>query len=538
MRTKPVSPSSSHWNWVAIAMFAGLSAACTNLSQNSTIAPAEVIAGQISDASWNRDQSSDIVASAVEAGFDLTALQDIPPQSMSGDLAALIGLALSGDEAPETAIQSALIFLERSCDAGQARACRNLAWNLTFRMGDTVSVAAAQPVFEKACALGNMLGCVDHANQALKAAATKHEQDTLLPKVKEYCDLEFDASCNLFALTLDKRSDHQRIVAELSEHCTPERPGVCFVVAFAHNELGQYSESLEGYAPLCDDGNLNACYNAGVVLIRNDYSGRDPALALKYTERACEQNHVGACFQLASLLSREWDIEHDYTRAAELFGQTCNWGYGRACYGLALLLEEQSNPMIGTEPLDPDGTLGRMAYERGCHLGDLNSCIGFAIYLDGGIGGERNMDVARQMLRTYCDRGSDLACEQLRVRLNMRHGIGSFEVAGETYSCDFSKLNDCLELGQSFFDGVNGNGWYPEVGLNILTTSCEAGSSGSCHQAARVLGMHPAATPEEQDKARALLQRGCDLGDFVTCQTHAEFDNIIATISRPPPALR
>ncbi len=158
-------------------------------------------------------------------------------------------------------------------------------------------------------------------------------------------------------------------------------------------------------------------------------------------------------------------------------------------------------------------------WQRGCDLGDANSCENVGIAWVFGQGTRRDVVQGVSLLRTACGQ-SPSACRNLGVVLSDGDLVGSPDYgAARSYlqrACDGGEFEGCRNLAELYEQG-QGVPRDAARSRQLLDYACRAGDPPAC----RVLGarLHDGSERSAGDPsaARFYFERGCHLGEPSAC---------------------
>lgn len=142
--------------------------------------------------------------------------------------------------------------------------------------------------------------------------------------------------------------------------------------------MGAFDQALALYAPLCAEGDGQACYQVGEIHRRGLDKPQDFDAADAAYQAACDAGYASGCTQLANMLFEGRGVEEDMPRARDLYDVGCERGEMAAC-----------------------GALGSMKYV--------------------GLGGPRERLDGENLMRRSCTAGVTYACSQIE-RYGIRNG--------------------------------------------------------------------------------------------------------------------
>jgi len=218
----------------------------------------------------------------------------------------------------------------------------------------------------------------------------------------------------------------------------------------------------------CDEGNVSACSDLGVVYLNDGNEDRARALF----SSACDGDHALGCSNLGAILERS-KAPTDRKRARELFKAACLEKIGMACsnYGRALVRG------IGGE-VDLQG--GVEAFDNACKLGERLGCVDQASFLAEG-------------------KGVDKA-DQQEARLLFLKGFPDTKDTQGPFDASATAQERKHFAAQSILD----------------TLVCERGDSRGCNRLA-ILLWNGRGVPQDKAKARELAGKACDAKNRFGC---------------------
>jgi len=167
---------------------------------------------------------------------------------------------------------------------------------------------------------------------------------------------------------------------------------------------------------------------------------------------------------------------------------------------------------------DLDGLKFAEAEEKKCEGGDMDACyVAGLSYINNG-----NPDKGVDILKKACDRGGDLACNDVIVKIideDPKEGIKFAE-----RKCSEGSGKSCLNLGMLYHTGKFVEKNIKEA-INYYDKACNAkiGDAISCEV---LMTMYDDGKDVKMDKLKAAvyMKKGCDLGDCVACYNFANFN--------------
>jgi uncharacterized protein len=220
-----------------------------------------------------------------------------------GDLRGCYLLGLGEEGAAATAL------LTVACDGGVALACRALALD----HDDAEDRPAANARYERACELGDALGCYqlgDRARGRARVAWYRRscerdwlEYDLMLDEAPPAEPLADHRGClrlaQIYLRDEDPGATPAQSIRALEALCERGVPAGCDFAAQRHGPA--LAAVLPWWRKGCDAGGVAQCYALGRRLVFEGERPEDRALAIDLLARACDGGDDGACDLLARI---------------------------------------------------------------------------------------------------------------------------------------------------------------------------------------------------------------------------------------------
>jgi len=219
--------------------------------------------------------------------------------------------------------------LEKSCDAGEAKACAELGSDVRDGLGGVRrDLGRAATLFRKACKGKDPDGCADDARALALGEGQPANTKSALPRLEKMC-----------------KAGQARACGHL---------GDIFYRGRGRPQDGARAEELLDKS--CKDGWARACTNLSMVSTREGRGERSEELA----ERGCDLGDPIGCSYLGDLYANS----KDSVRATLFFARACEGGMPHGCAGQGFLLYQSG--------VDPQR--GRDLVRKGCEAGDARAC--------------------------------------------------------------------------------------------------------------------------------------------------------------------
>jgi TPR repeat protein len=289
----------------------------------------------------------------------------------------------------------------------------------------------------------------------------------------------------------------------------------------------------------CDAGDALAC-NHAALFAHDGRAGvaQDRVEAARRYRRACELGAGIGCYNLQGQIRHADGVPEDLAeadallaRAHLLYERSCAAGGLTWCTNLAGLIQRG-------EGKPPDQGKARTLYADTCDRGDDLACVELASMMIDGHGGPHDVEGADALLRKTCEAGSGPACHNLALRTEDAGADG-----GPLYqkACAAGVMLACRAVALRLPEGAESLGLLrkacdapvgmdaiscavaaqrlvptdPATSGSYLSRACSAGLKEGCLAAVELAadGRFPLSPIE----GRALLERGCRLGDPAAC---------------------
>jgi TPR repeat protein len=260
----------------------------------------------------------------------------------------------------------------------------------------------------------------------------------------------------------------------------------------------------------CDQGDLEACVSAGVLLEKGEGGPVDLSEAAALYGKGCEGGVPHGCHNLGLVYEYAKGVGRDRGRARGLYERGCAAGHGASC-------DELGDVYWYGEDVEKDETRGADYYDKGCTAGSPRGCGALAWTFDQGRGRGEDLERAFALFTKACDAGDARSCEGLGWAHAKGRGTAkdlTRAVAAFDRGCVANALHGCLALGQ----------WlgHPDVGRDYARAAkafdraCQAGHQEGC---AGLAGLYAGGLGVAQDAARAegLAATACDKGAAGGC---------------------
>ena len=396
-----------------------------------------------------------------------------------------------------------------ACSGGEAAACTVLA--KVYRKGIKTRENIKKAMFyaEKACSMGDALGCIELAHLdedplapdrarvkacqrgsvgecwSLASAYLSGERNEPMRGLTRNlldlgCELGDGPSCGT-AAKLALHDGDATVAARLYRRACDvgEVPGCIGIVdlILSGRAEGGVKEDHYGYEVACSKGKMpQACTELGLALLY-DEANPDSIRARSLLKQSCVDKNSPAepCFVLGELYETGKGGSRDRTLAARYYKWACNQGWGEACERRGDLLHHG----VGVR-LDDEGAVAM--YQKGCDQGNTNTCYKAGVILDEGTVIERDAERALKLFKLSCDKN---------------HADG------------------CLRLGNLYLEGVGGE--RDEKAARAAFDRAVSLGQVEAHRRLAWMLWNGVGGRRQRSRAKDLCKAGCQADDQIAC---------------------
>lgn len=361
---------------------------------------------------------------------------------------------------------AAFAFLQKSCDAGYAAGCGQLAYAYDWGYGVKTDDAKAESLFTKACNMGDALSCRLLANNFRSGNnGFKKDEAQAFALYSRACQLGHNDSCTEAAKQLEEGvgtpKDLDAAGAMLQKSCDAGNSWNCGRAADLKRKrtaLAKEGEEvkLKDLHTRWRNGPIDALCEQGLRLDAKNVCAKPSAS----TTFLCEVSAFDEC------------------------KAQCDKGDGRSCYQAA------ANRLGKWNATSRSGAEDALAFlEKSCAAGFAMGCgeLGYAqLYAYGTV---KRADKAEASLKKACSAGDWLSCKEMgRVYQNGNEGFKKSAATAVGYfksACEAGNGDSCTTAADILLRG-DGLPKDEKGALKILDKSCSDGYSWSCSRAKTV----------------------------------------------------
>lgn len=344
------------------------------------------------------------------------------------------------------------------CAAGDGRACTSLGQRYLGGSRIIPEPARAAALLDRACQLGDALGCLSFARLLATGEGTARDEDraramrdAARDELEGACDDGDPWACHDLAsalrrgTTVPSEPDRARALAgaateRASRRCDEGDGRACYLLGRLHegalDTQRDDDAALAAYERGCDSGDVNACARAvrdrdacelGSPLSCSRVArpflygvgeAVDLAEGMRWETRACEVGYPPSCVYLAHAALRGTGVEADMAeavafaeRAIALYGAECDLGDPSACDYVGDTFDEK--PLGRSRSAFEARARGTALYEKSCAGGNAIHCQTAAFRYLNGVGAIVDPNRASALLDAGCRLGHQGACEAL-----------------------------------------------------------------------------------------------------------------------------
>ena len=230
----------------------------------------------------------------------------------------------------------------------------------------------------------------------------------------------------------------------------------------------------------------------------------------------CDAGDLASCYNLARG-TKDWHAKHS------LWASICDRGFGRACaLGSHLYIYADDEER---KPTPRELVMGRKMLERGCYeLGDGGSCHELGEDLaDLQIPLPLPNDPAEAIaaFERGCALGEAQSCDSVAVIYLYRPKLAKVDPSAArrwwNRACDGGLFESCYQLGGLLATGKDGMDKDVDDALRLQTRACDGGYDWACGDVAALLLAGVGGRAPDRSRARQLYARACEAGDDDAC---------------------
>ena len=349
-------------------------------------------------------------------------------------------------------------LLEFSCSMGEAASCANLGW-----VSGGAEAEEATDYYSRACEIRGAGYCLYADLSQLERDDRPSSQREVLERVLGACRSEDRQGCYRYMAEvselgfLTKRQAFEQVGGQLQRECDEGDTAACRLVIREKLELGHDpSAQIDTLEEACLKGrNFDACSELSVALLESDFA-EYRSRAFEPARIACEEgNRANACVTLAEFHRRGDGVKMSIPLVIKYRTIACEHLSKEGCRSLGELRYKKREQSTRE---DLDAAL--WAYQRGCDLGDQESCF-YTAHIHAwrrseGLSEEEQDRLAFDLVKRSCDqRGHARSCWWVSRFYRHGRGVETDRKEQESYRARGCMLGEWRACESYLEDGVS-----------------------------------------------------------------------------------
>lgn len=294
--------------------------------------------------------------------------------------------------------------------------------------------------------------------------------------------------------------------------------------------------ALEVLEKGCEQNDFAACSDLGVYYATSKGVEKNINKALELYLKACDNNDKIACSNIAGLylnINNNENIKRDLSKAKEFYTKACDLGEGVACRDLGQMEQNMfitNEGQISLDELKSDKNKAKELYNKSCELEDMGGC-----YLLGLLERENGeIKKALKLQAKACEASLGAACAELekiykdyKKELEQNNSENNdyknalwLEKIGFFYNaildlktaCKQGVSPACVKIADHYKYFLKDTNKL----ISMLESTCDNGVASSCSSLGVIYDIGEL-VPKDNQKARQVLQKGCDAFDAHAC---------------------
>ncbi len=236
-------------------------------------------------------------------------------------------------------------------------------------------------------------------------------------------------------------------------------------------------------------------------------------------EKACSAASPEACCDLGHRYEHGRGVVTDYQRAAVMYQTACDAGSGRGCDLWGYLWEHG----LG---LAQDYAEAVTRYQKACGLNHVVGCYDLGRMYQHGMGVTQDDQRAVDIFEATCGDGAGPGCHSLAWMYQHGRGVSkSLSKALALYdkSCGRGEMEGCLGEARILEAGAGGITVDVDKARRLVEYACAKDHAPACYHLGR-WALVGDMVPQDAHRARALFDKGCELGHTDSCDAKRELD--------------
>ncbi len=356
--------------------------------------------------------------------LELAALDKKAPQLAGGvDVCPSPAVLIDGkcgrrsDTKPYQCLEGKVDECAAQCERGHVGSCAAYGFALFGNHGARKDLGRAVQLSDRACEAGSMRACSNLGTVFSEGTLVERDLTKAKDLYERACSGGFETACHNLALIAQDSGEFALANTLYDRAC---RGGVG---AACHNLAIQLQQGLGGkpdlaaaaqaYARACQAGFDDACANLAVFQLRGSGVLKDAATGRTTLQSLCDRGVGLACGNLARVMLG--DAQPNVGEVQGLARRSCEAKAANGCATLAAL------SLVGHRGTEKNPALAAQLLEKGCSLGDNESCTAFGFLRYDGAVGPKDVVAAASSWDKACINNYGYACELL----SSLYGLGS-----------------------------------------------------------------------------------------------------------------
>ncbi|WP_299846569.1 tetratricopeptide repeat protein [uncultured Roseovarius sp.] len=377
------------------------------------------------------------------------------------------------------------------------------------------------------CLGGNQLSCTIVGGEFSADRHLPYDLTLSAAILAPTCDAGHEIACSVVAEYLMKNdpapTDHD-LIADLSQRACRVDPQFCEAHAYLYFGDSIFPEDFEKVVEIlhfaCERDAAQSCYLLGLVHGEGLTADSDDVKAVAALEKSCDMLLVTGCLELAIYYNDTASKVADRVLALENFKKSCALADGEGCFNAGLLTGHEAAP----EDADFDAAL--MLHERGCELGNTDSCMRVAFLYSSSLISDPDIVTSFEFQKKACELGEMDGCGNVGYHYEYGQGVeknGKLADEAYRYACENGSGGGCNGLGNIYAKGMAGT-QDDFRAVELFEKACEMGDAMGCANVA-YFGEEQRGVFRLDHEIAAFYKRGCDGGFQTACDRLIAFEN-------------
>lgn len=347
-------------------------------------------------------------------------------------------------------------------------------------LGAAQNLQLAARYYQTACRLGHPSACASFGQMQFRGQGVAQDQAQGLQAMQQTCEQGLGLGCEYAASAVAQDAARAgEAMALLRKACDLGQDSGCGELGRQQAAAGDFAAAIASYGKACDQSHAPSCREMAVLFSEGKGAAGDGARAAGLLQTACDLNDGPACHALGWAQYRT----ADYAKSTSYFTKACDLKDGEGC----TMLGYQAQLGNGAAA---DQAEARRLYDLGCSYDDGTGCQYAASQRSGPGASAADLAEAMGLAKKSCDLAYGPGCAVWADLLAKRPATAEGDqiiAAAYSRACDLQSGYGCAALGLA----------YHEARLRLA---------------------------KDDAKARALLQRGCDMPNAAdACHVLASF---------------